>query len=135
MSQEEPRWLKKMPPVYHKARQLLTQLMMSTQKAERTIKYGMVAETENMIMSVMVDIAFADKYDIKPDARVGFITSAQMRMDEVKVRIRVLYDTRAMKKSGFSALTDLERDVDAQLEFWRSSTLAETRNLISSETP
>lgn len=117
-------WLKKMPPVYHQARRLLLQLLASTAKADRIFRYGLVADTANLIMAVMTDIAFADKQDIAPDARVSFITTAQVKMDEVKVKIRILHDCHAMKASGFSALTNLEKNVDFQLARWRDSQTA-----------
>lgn len=112
-----------MPPVYNVARRLLLQFIASTAKADRILRYGIVADTANMILAVMSDIAFADKYGIEPGRRVSFITTAQVKMDEVKVRIRVIKDARAMKATGLSACMDLERDLDYQLERWKDSTL------------
>ena len=114
-------WLKKMPQVYHQTRRLLLQLLASTAKASRILRYGLVADTTNLILGVMKDIAFADKHDIKSEDRAAFITTAQVKMDEVKVNIRVLFDVHAMKKTGFSALTDLEYNVDYQLGRWLAS--------------
>ena len=112
-----------MPPAYNVARRLLLQFLASTAKADRVLRYGIVADTANLILSVMTDIAFADKYDIAPEDRVSFISTAQVKMDEVKVRIRVIKDARAIKTTGFSACTNLEKDVDYQLERWRETTL------------
>lgn len=123
MAKDEQQWLKRMPPVYNVARRLLLQFLASTAKADRTLRYGIIADTANMILAVMSDIAFADKYDITPEDRAAYITTAQVKMDEVKVRIRVAKDARAVKTTGFSACTNLERDVDYQLARWRESVL------------
>ena len=66
-----------MPPVYNVARRLLLQFLASTAKADRVLRYGIVADTANLILSVMTDIAFADKYDIAPEDRVSFISTAR----------------------------------------------------------
>lgn len=118
MEKQIPSWLKKMPQVYHQARRLLVQLLASSAKASRVLRYGLVADTANLILSVMKDIAFADKYDIRPEDRVAYITTARVKMDEVKVNVRVLYDSHAIRKTGFSALMDIEYNVDYQLERW-----------------
>ena len=118
MEKQIPSWLKKMPQVYHQARRLLVQLLASSAKASRVLRYGLVADTANLILSVMKDIAFADKYDIRPEDRVAYITTARVKMDEVKVNVRVLYDAHAIRKPGFSALMDIEYNVDYQLERW-----------------
>ena len=121
MGKQIENWLKKMPQVYHQTRRLLLQLLASTAKGTRILRYGLVADTANLILAVMKDIAFADKYDIRPEDRAAYIRTAQVKMDEVKVSIRVLYDIHAMKKTGFSALTDLESNVDLQLSRWLGS--------------
>ena len=123
MAKDVQQWLKRMPPVYNVARRLLLQFLASTAKADRVLRYGIVADTANLILSVMTDIAFADKYDIATEDRVSFISTAQVKMDEVKVRIRVIKDAQAIKTTGFSACTHLEKDVDYQLERWRETTL------------
>ena len=101
MEKQTPNWLKKMPQVYHQARRLLVQLLASSAKAGRVLRYGLVADTANLILSVMKDIAFADKYDIRPEDRVAYITTARVKMDEVKVNVRVLYDAHAISADGY----------------------------------
>lgn len=123
MARRSNNWKRKMPPVYHRARLLLLQYQASTAKAPRTIKYGLVAETERLIMEVMVNIAFADEELNGSKERLAFIEDAQRAMRRVCIVARVISDSGGMRDSGFHAVCNLEADVIRQLQLWKSSEL------------
>lgn len=112
-------------PVYNKARTLTLQFLESTKKAPINTKRGLIARTENALVSVMEHLAFADEMMAVPTSRAAFIRAAMRIMRKVKIRVRILYDLHFIRKSGFSALMLLEDDVMRQLQAWLNKTLTE----------
>lgn len=116
-------------PAYNKTRQLTLQFLESTKKAPINTKRGLIARTENALVSVMEHLAFADEMLTEPKSRLAFIKASIRIMRKVKVRVRILYDLHYIKKSGFSALMLLEDDVMRQLQGWYNSTEKEIEKL------
>ena len=110
-----------MPPVYNKTRLLLLQFRASTQKSQRSMKYGIVADIERMMMNVMAKIAFANDELQNSRERIELLWTAQRIMHKVCVYTRIVKEVGGMKENGYDAVSDLEDDVLRQLELWRKS--------------
>ena len=109
-----------MPPVYNKARFLVRQIMESTKKAPREIKYGYIADIVNTGLRLMEDIFKASKAT-KDLNRVTHIDEAISKLNDIKMKVRIIHDVNALTTKGFSAVINYEADVIYQLTSWKKS--------------
>ena len=108
------------PPVYNKARLLVKQIIVSTKKAPREIKYGYIADTVNVGLNLMEDIFQASRAIITSD-RITYIDKAIDKLNIIKMKIRIIHDVNALSSKGFSAIINYEADVIYQLVSWKKS--------------
>ena len=116
-------------PVYNRTRLLVDQFLLSTKKAPINTKRGLIARTEDALISVMEHIAFADEMLAHPETRAAYLKAAIRIMRKVEIRVRILYDLHFIKKSGFAALMLLEDDIMRQLQGWYNATQKELEKL------
>lgn len=106
--------------VYKKTLDLDEQFTVSTAKVPRELRYGRLADLRNMILDIMVNIAYADMDDME---RVFYIEKAEKLLHRLKVEVRILYDLKVIKMSGLDAIIAEEGNLAAQLAGWKNSTI------------
>lgn len=110
-------------PVYNKTRRLVNQVLSSSHKATKNLKIALVDKIEANLISVLENIAFANKSVDNTEKRIDFIDAAIKIMEKVEVRVRILYDLGGIKKSGLTSIIFLEDDVMRQLIGWKNSSI------------
>ena len=116
-------------PVYNKTRRLFEQFELSTRKVPINIKRGIIAKTEEALISVLEHLSFADEALADLKRRRAFILASMKVMRKVEIRVRILYDLHLIQKSGYSAISLLEDDVMRQLQGWLNATEKEIEKL------
>ena len=108
--------------VYNRARILAEQINLSTQKVPRATKYRYIDPIVVMVYGIMEYISFAND---NAEQRVAFIDAALSNLAMLKVRVRIVYDMKYMKRKGYDAVIREEENVTRQLIGWRKQTLGE----------
>lgn len=106
-------------PAYRKAKDLVMQLSLSTQKVPRTVKYTLVAEMTNKAIDIMVNIADANEENF--GTREEFLTDALKTLAKIRIQVRCLYDLRYIAKKGLDSISSREADLERQLKGWLSN--------------
>ena len=107
-------------PAYKKTIDLDAQFTVSTAKVPRELRYGRLADLRNMILDIMVNIAYADMDETE---RITYIEKAEGLLDRLKVEVRILYDLKMIKMPGLDAIIAEEGNLAAQLTGWKNSTI------------
>lgn len=105
-------------PAYKKTLDLDEQFTRSTAKVPREIKYGRISKLRDIIMDILVQLAFAD---MNESDRIRHIDTAQTLLNRLKVEVRILYDLKYIKDTGLDAIIREEGNLAAQLDGWRNS--------------
>ena len=105
---------------YKKTIDLDEQFTISTAKVPRELRYGRLADLRNMILDIMVNIAYADMDETE---RITYIEKAEGLLDRLKMEVRILYDLKMIKMSGLDAIIAEEGNLAAQLAGWKNSTI------------
>lgn len=84
------------------------------------LRYGRLADLRNMILDIMVNIAYAD---LDETERITYIEKAEGLLDRLKMEVRILYDLKMIKMSGLDAIIAEEGNLAAQLAGWKNSTI------------
>lgn len=107
-------------PAYNKARQLAAQLIQSTQKVPRDIKFTYVRDAILVAMRIMEYTAFANE---TLEQRATYLQMAINDVHAVMIKVRIMYDLRHISRKGYNAITKLEGQLESQLVGWHKSTL------------
>lgn len=106
-------------PAYRKAKDLVMQLTLSTQKVPRTVKYTLVSEMTNRAIDIMVNIADANEENF--GTRQEFLEDAMKNLSKIRIQVRCLYDLRYIAKKGLDSISSREADLERQLKGWLSN--------------
>lgn len=111
-------------PAYNKARELAMQLIKSTQKVPRDIRYTYIRDLQLMAMAIMEHIAFANE---KAEERISFLEKALSDLHKITIRIRIMKDLNHISTKGYSVVIRKEEELTRQLVGWLNKT-KETNN-------
>ena len=103
-----------LPPVYQKARLMVKQIIASTKKATREIKYDYIAETVNQGMKLMEIVTVAHLMKDRVEKK-KLIEKALLEMNHIRIKIRIIHDIGCLSNKGFAAIIDYESDILYQL--------------------
>lgn len=111
-------------PAYNKARELAMQLIKSTQKVPKDIRYTYVRDLQVMTMGIMEHIAYANE---KAEQRIAFLEKAQNDLHAITIRVRILKDLNHISTKGYSVIIRKEEELARQIAGWLNKT-RETTN-------
>lgn len=109
-------------PVYNAVRRLYEQFEQSTKKTPINIKRGSVAWVEDLLISMLDDISFANSAESDPRGRIDYINEAMGKLGKVEVRMRTLLDLHIIHQKGYDAIIREESDAMRQLKGWARNT-------------
>ena len=112
-------------PAYNKARQLTMQLMESTQKVPRDMRYTYIRDAILVGMGIMEHIAFAND-DI--NQRISFLESSIEDVHSIMIKVRIMYDLHHISHKGYDAIIRIENELESQLVGWHKSTIKNFEN-------
>ena len=101
------------------------QIERSTQKIPRNVRMNQLAEAEKWVITIMENIAFANKVVNNARARYEFIATALNHLHKLEIRMRVFFDLGIIREVGFDAIIRIEADVERQLTGWLNKTYNE----------
>ncbi len=105
--------------VYEECYRLFLQLVTSTSRIQRDLRYTLGEQAKRAVMDILILIFKANKsYD-----KVGAISQAREKLVEVQILLRVFNDTRQLSDRQYTMFMEYVVSLSKQLTAWEYSSM------------
>lgn len=105
--------------VYDECYRLFLQLVASTSRIQRDLRYSLGEQARRAAMDILIQIFKANKSVEK----VPYISLARERLVELQIILRVFYDTRQLSDKQYAMFLAYTVSVSKQLAAWERSSM------------